>query len=151
MKNLTGINTRGILVGLILLLLASLSIGQVEVKKVAPKNVYPLTGENMYMAYCAVCHGKNGRGGGPAASAMKTPPSDLTNLTKSNGGKFPTLRCSQTIIGDTARPQMHGDKDMPAWGAVFWQCSRGTEVMAQADVQMRVARLTDYVKSLQQK
>ena len=152
MKHVTGINTRGILAGLTLLFLASLSVAQqVEVKKVGIKNVYPATGEKMYTAYCAVCHGKDGRGGGPAAPAMKIPPANLTALAKSNGGKFPALRVSNVIVGDTARPQIHGDKDMPAWGTMFMQMSSGTEATAQADARMRVARLTDYVKSLQQR
>ncbi len=38
----------------------------------------------------AACHERDGKGDGPAASELKTPPTDLTALTRQNGGKFPS-------------------------------------------------------------
>ena len=37
------------------------------------------TGESLYEAKCQICHGANGRGDGPAASALKPKPRDFTN------------------------------------------------------------------------
>jgi len=38
------------------------------------------SGEQMFNTYCAVCHGKDGKGDGPAASEFKIPPANLTLL-----------------------------------------------------------------------
>ena len=49
-----------------------------------------LSGGQMFLSYCAPCHGKDAKGGGPMAPALKATPSDLTTLSKRNNGKFPT-------------------------------------------------------------
>src|SRR3954468_8384772 len=43
----------------------------------------PTNGKLMFTTYCAPCHGADARGNGPAASALKTRPTDLTGLVKS--------------------------------------------------------------------
>jgi mono/diheme cytochrome c family protein len=117
-----------------------------NVHHVPIQSTSPVSGKDMYTAYCAVCHGTDGKGGGPAASALKTPPSDLTVLSKNNGGKYPVLRVTAAIDGDSALPA-HGSKEMPVWGALFWNLSGRHE----SEVQQRVANLTHYVESLQVK
>jgi mono/diheme cytochrome c family protein len=119
---------------------------QKVIKHVPIQSTSPVSGKDMYTAYCAVCHGPDGKGGGPAASALKTPPSDLTLLSKNNGGKYPALKVTSAIHGDPALPA-HGSKEMPVWGALFWNLSGGHE----SEVQQRVANLTHYVESLQVK
>jgi mono/diheme cytochrome c family protein len=104
------------------------------------------SGEEMYVSYCAVCHGKDGKGNGPAAAAMKLPPSDLTQLAKKNGGKFPTAHIYQVIRGD-ASLAAHGSKDMPVWGPVFRALSGHDE----AKVQLRINNLTSYIGTMQAK
>jgi mono/diheme cytochrome c family protein len=47
----------------------------------------PVSGEGLYRMYCAVCHGRTGRGDGPAAIELKTPPRDLTTLARRHDGK----------------------------------------------------------------
>ncbi|MGA8491973.1 MAG: cytochrome c [Terriglobales bacterium] len=106
----------------------------------------PASGKEMYTAYCAVCHGTEGKGDGPAASALKVPPTDLTTLSKNNGGKFPAMKVTSTIRGDSALPA-HGSKEMPVWGSLFWTMSHGHE----GEVQQRVANLTHYIETLQAK
>jgi mono/diheme cytochrome c family protein len=122
--------------------------GQPEkvIKHVPVKSTSPVSGKDMYKAYCAVCHGTDGKGGGPAASALKIPPADLTLLSKNNGGKYPSLKVSATIRGESALPA-HGSKDMPVWGALFWSMSGGHE----GEVQQRTANLSRYIESLQAK
>ncbi len=104
------------------------------------------SGKEMFTSYCAACHGTDGKGDGPAASTLKVPPADLTTLSSKNGGKFPGLKVSQAIRGDSTIPA-HGSKDMPVWGAVFMSLSHGHE----SEVQQRIANLTKYVDSLQAK
>ena len=104
------------------------------------------SGKEMYRAYCAACHGTDGKGDGPASEALKSPPLDLTDLAKRNGGKFPELRVFGTINGDL-RITAHGSKDMPTWGAVFRQMD-ATDV---AGVKLRIRNLTKYIDSLQVK
>jgi mono/diheme cytochrome c family protein len=116
------------------------------IQHVPVKAVSPASGKDMYMSYCAVCHGTDGKGGGPAASALKIPPTDLTLLTKTNGGKYPALKVTSTIRGETALPS-HGSKEMPVWGTLFWTMSSGH----QSEVQQRVVNLTHYIETMQAK
>jgi mono/diheme cytochrome c family protein len=116
------------------------------IQHVPVKAMSPASGKDMYNSYCAVCHGTDGKGGGPAASALKVPPTDLTLLSKNNGGKYPALKVTSSIRGESATPA-HGSKDMPVWGALFWTLSSGHE----GEVQQRVSNLTHYIESLQAK
>ena len=50
------------------------------------KDVRTIEGAKLYDAYCASCHGRDGKGNGPAAKAMPTPVPDLTQLNAKNGG-----------------------------------------------------------------
>ena len=119
---------------------------QPTIQKTQPKAVSPSDGKAMFMEYCAVCHGTEGKGNGPAASALKKAPADLTQLTAhASDGKFPGVHVSLFIQGaDTV--QAHGTRDMPIWGDVFKSMNRDQMVTAQ-----RVSNLTDYVKSIQSK
>ena len=116
------------------------------IQHVTIKPTSPASGKEMYTSYCAVCHGTDGKGGGPAASALKTPPADLTLLSKNNGGKFPTPKVSSILRGTSDLPA-HGSKEMPVWGPLFRSISGGHE----GEFQQRVNNLTQYVESLQAK
>jgi mono/diheme cytochrome c family protein len=116
------------------------------IKHVSVKPASAASGKEMYTSYCAVCHGTDGKGGGPAASALKTPPADLTMLSKDNGGKYPALKVTSTIRGGPSTPA-HGSKEMPVWGPLFRSISGGRD----SEVQQRVSNLTEYVGSLQAK
>src|SRR5271165_1322399 len=92
---------------------------QTKINKVPPKAVSPSDGKAMFMEYCAVCHGTNGKGNGPAASALKKAPADLTQLSAhAKDGKFPGVHVALYIQGDDT-VQAHGTRDMPIWGDVF--------------------------------
>ena len=41
-------------------------------------------GKADYLKYCASCHGATGKGGGPEAKVLKTPPADLTKMAELN-------------------------------------------------------------------
>jgi mono/diheme cytochrome c family protein len=116
------------------------------IKHVPVKATSAASGQEMYTNYCAVCHGTDGKGGGPAASALKVAPTDLTALTGKNNGKYPALHVSSVLRGDAEMPA-HGNKDMPVWGPVFRHLSQGHD----AEVQQRIANLNQYVASIQTK
>lgn len=105
----------------------------------------PTSGVDMYRSYCAVCHGADGKGNGPAAPALKQQPPDLTQLSRKNNGKFPDFRIADVIQGDSI-PAAHGSRDMPMWGDIFRSIQRDDTL-----VKLRVHNLTDYIASLQQK
>ncbi len=116
-----------------------------EIKRVPPENTSITSGAEMFGTYCAVCHGVDGKGNGPAAPALAKQPPDLTQLSKKNGGKFPTFIVSNVILGDEFIAA-HGSRDMPMWGDVFRSKNRD-----ESAIKLRIHNLTVYVESLQQK
>jgi len=106
----------------------------------------PSSGKEMFMSYCASCHGKDAKGDGPASKALKQAPADLTMLAKRNGGKYPLDKVTSVLRGQ-ANLMAHGDQEMPVWGPVFWRISQGHE----EQVQLRIANLNRYLESLQEK
>jgi len=117
-----------------------------NVKHEAASMTSPNSGKEMFMSYCASCHGKDAKGDGPAAAALKQPPANLTTLAKLNGGKYPTDKVTAVLRGE-ARLAAHGDQEMPIWGQVFWRMGQGHEEI----VQIRIANLNRYLESLQAK
>lgn len=116
------------------------------IKKAPVARTSASSGKEMYRAYCAACHGADGKGDGPASEALKSRPLDLTDLARRNAGKFPELRVFGAINGDL-HVTAHGSKDMPTWGVVFGQMD-GADV---ARVKLRIRNLTKYIESLQAK
>src|SRR5579863_4817449 len=91
----------------------NLTIAQDKViKKTAVQQSDPSSGKAMYASYCAACHGPAGKGDGPAASELKVPPEDLTQLAKNNSGKFPADHV-RAILDFGAKAPAHGTNDMP--------------------------------------
>jgi mono/diheme cytochrome c family protein len=128
--------------GLLALMTAG-AIAQPKLEKVPPVATSPASGKEMFDAYCAVCHGPNGQGDGPAAKALNKAPANLTQLAAKNGNRFPDAVVSRYIAGEET-VAAHETRDMPMWGRVF----HSMESNASID-QLRIRNLTDYVKSLQ--
>jgi mono/diheme cytochrome c family protein len=116
------------------------------IKHVPLKATSAASGHEMFKNYCAVCHGTDAKGNGPAASALKIPPTDLTALAQKAGGKYPALHVTSVIRGEAELPA-HGSKDMPVWGPLFFRLSQGHE----GEVQQRIANLNQYIEGMQQK
>ncbi|HKO05196.1 MAG TPA: c-type cytochrome [Candidatus Acidoferrales bacterium] len=108
-----------------------------------PPLIRSVKGLDLFRAYCASCHGLDGRGAGPAAPALKARVPDLTLLAAKNQKQFPAVRVRQMIMGDIAMAA-HGSREMPVWGPIFHQ--------VESDVDwgnVRLASLLEYLQSIQ--
>jgi mono/diheme cytochrome c family protein len=118
------------------------------VKQTPIKQTSPASGKEMYLAYCAPCHGADGKGNGPAALSMKVVPTDLTQLSKKHDGKFPANSLASTLkFGSSATAGAHGSADMPVWGPLFQSLDR----FHDTSVQQRVSNLVSFIETLQTK
>lgn len=110
------------------------------------------SGKQDYEKYCADCHGSGGRGNGPALQAipMNPPPSDLTQLAKKNGGKFPFDEVVDIIDGRKNIPS-HERLQMPFLGTTLQKPSEEFTPESDAEVKKRIESMARYVESLQQK
>jgi mono/diheme cytochrome c family protein len=126
------------------LALATPSAAQQSVKRESIRPITEVAGAATFKEYCTVCHGTSGRGDGPAARALTTPPADLTQIAKKHGGKFSFANVRMTITGE-ATLAAHGTREMPMWGPVFRS--------AQGDptTELRLRNLVAYLESLQEK
>ena len=105
-----------------------------------------LEGGALYVAYCASCHGRDAKGNGPAAAALKVTPPDLTTLSQSHGGKFPRELVEKTILGEDPVAIAHGSREMPVWGPIFGQIEWDQDLR-----NVRVRNLSDYLESIQER
>src|SRR6516225_386706 len=113
------------------------------IKKVNARPTATLNGADLFKEYCAVCHGSDAKGSGPAADALKKRPADLTQLARKNGGNFPELHVMNYIKGQDVVAS-HGSRDMPVWGSIFSQMSSNQDL-----VQVRVYALLKYIEEVQ--
>jgi mono/diheme cytochrome c family protein len=124
---------------------ANLAIAQDKVIKKEPvQQTDASSGKAMFASYCAACHGPAGKGDGPAASELKVAPTDLTQLTRKNAGKFPADHL-RSILDFGASAPAHGTNDMPVWGQLF----RALDPNDQIKVNLRIQNLIEYIKTLQ--
>ncbi len=133
-------------VALFILLSAIAASQNVSIKRVPARYTSAASGQEMYVSYCAACHGRDGRGQGPAAPALKSAPSDLTALSRRNNGKFPADHVYSVLVGKTEL-LAHGSADMPVWGPVFRRLGQGSV----GEEHLRATNLTKYLESIQAK
>jgi mono/diheme cytochrome c family protein len=103
-----------------------------------------MSGEDLFNFYCATCHGRDARGGGPVAHALKTEPADLTTLTRRNRGSFPRTEVIAYVDGTGRFLPAHGPGDMPVWGPLF----RALEI-SDPRLRIRIENIVAYIESLQ--
>ena len=105
--------------------------------------VESLTGRDSFDRYCVPCHGPGGRGDGPVAAALRTPPADLTTLARRHGGGYPRDYVRDLVTSGNRLIPAHGTLDMPVWGPLF----RAFE--SDARVGIRIDNLVAYIETLQ--
>jgi mono/diheme cytochrome c family protein len=111
-------------------------------------------GQFEYASSCASCHGPTGKGDGPMAADLVTPPTDLTTLAKRNGGVFPAQRVYEIIDGREA-VKAHGSREMPVWGQQFRRTIPKLESLGMGDfgpsiAHARIASVIDYLYRIQE-
>lgn len=74
-------------------------------------------GQDLYMAYCATCHGANATGNGPMAELIAIETPDLTELAARNAGVFPAAATAEQIDG--RNPMLAHGGQMPLFGSFF--------------------------------
>ena len=104
------------------------------------------SGKLMYSSYCAPCHGVDGRGRGPVASALRTPPMDLTVLSRNNHEKFPDTHIV-SVLQNGAEIPSHGTAEMPVWGPILGKMNQNNP----QERLLRISNLNRYLESLQVK
>lgn len=144
----TGVSLFALLFATVTLTLAQQS--QTTIKKTPIRRTSPASGEEMFNAYCAVCHGKSAKGDGPAAAELKVPPADLTTLAQRHAGKFPADYVVTVLRNGVQEAKAHGSKDMPIWGPLLGSIGGGTTSrVASPEINLRIQNLTRYIESLQ--
>jgi len=118
-----------------------------KINKVPIQQTAITSGTQMYTTYCAACHGSKGVGDGPAAAALKIPPTDLTTLSKKNNGAFPANHVS-TVLRFGVENAAHGSSEMPVWGDLLTSLHAGSQD-SSSQVRLRISNLTDYLKEIQ--
>ena len=131
---------------------ASAMMGTIDVLHAQPEEN---PGRNEFLRSCASCHGVSGKGDGPVAKSLSSPPSDLTRLSEANNGVFPVSRVHEVIDGRIER-LVHGTRDMPVWGDRYMREMTSPESGGwvskewdEAIVRRRILALVEYISTLQ--
>jgi hypothetical protein len=116
-------------------------------------------GIDLYRGYCLQCHGNEGKGDGPLATGLRTPPADLTRIAERNGGKFSRVGVSRYIMGDRPGGVTSLDEDwnpvvvrggvaddMPKWSYLFAKLYPSDRANG-----LRFESLAQHVESIQAK
>lgn len=110
------------------------------------KLIASMEGKDLYVAYCASCHGLTGKGDGPVAPALKAPIADLRTIAKRNNGAIPKEELEKMILGERGSRAAHGSEEMPVWGPVFRKVENDRDLGL-----VRVRRLVEYIAQIQTK
>ena len=133
----------------VLVSVAALASAQGAKMTVPVPNTPANDGKQMFVSYCASCHGLDGRGGGPTAAALKSAPADLSQISKKNGGVYPETHMV-AVLKFGVETDAHGSKSMPIWGPALAGVDHA-QAGQQDTLSLRIANLVNYVKTLQAK
>jgi mono/diheme cytochrome c family protein len=105
------------------------------------------SGEELYLRFCASCHGSEALGDGPVSRSLNVAVPDLTRIT-SRYGEFPMGLIRDVIDGRGIDMRAHGTREMPVWGYEFW-VEEGADVNAQKAARDAINKLVDHLRSIQ--
>jgi len=104
-------------------------------------------GKEMYLKYCASCHGNQGRGNGPVGRDLKVRIPDLTVLQSKNKSIYPLDRVMSSIDGSRV-VRGHGTRNMPVWGEIFRK-ENEKERYTELTSLLKAKLIAEYVGTLQ--
>jgi mono/diheme cytochrome c family protein len=113
-------------------------------------------GEALFHLYCAPCHGRDARGGGPVAGDLKTEPPSLREIAKRRGGNF-DVGDVRAYIDGRDMPRAHGTPEMPIWGSLFRYIAEVSDALAsdqqaiENKAEERISLLVKYLQTIQDK
>jgi mono/diheme cytochrome c family protein len=114
-----------------------------------PTAVIAVEGRDLYMRYCASCHGISATGNGPVAAALEPRPADLTRLTQRYGDASP-LRQTIAAIDGRQPVRAHGTSAMPVWGEIIEREMKERKIgWPEATTIQRERLIAEYVMTLQ--
>jgi mono/diheme cytochrome c family protein len=105
------------------------------------------SGEELYLRFCASCHGGEAMGDGPVSRSLNVAVPDLTRI-RSRYGEFPAGLIRDIIDGRGIDKRAHGTREMPVWGYEFW-VEEGGDVTAQKTVRDAINKLVEHLRSIQ--
>jgi len=115
------------------------------------------SGKTEFQSSCASCHGIDAKGNGPLGKDLKIQPTDLTVLSKNNGGVFP-LDYVYKVIDGRKEISGHGSREMPVWGYRFGPLPKFADdyilspsISPERIVEMRILGVIDYLNRIQAK
>lgn len=139
-----------IFVAVVFLMVCSLADAEVVIKQV-PMKVSDIAGKNgqeMYDQLCAVCHGVDGKGDGPAAQALANPVPDFTQLGTGVGGEYSSAQLKHVIAG-RSRTVHEGIVGMPLWEVEFQYVHRSWNGQPSTSyARAKIHSLAEYVEGL---
>lgn len=106
-----------------------------------------MSGKDLYVRFCASCHGTAGRGDGPVAGSFTVEVPDLTLIARRAGGSYLRERIVRIIDGRHVIGA-HGSRTMPVWGEDLARLEIGNPD-AERVTRTVIERLADYVWLLQ--
>jgi hypothetical protein len=105
------------------------------------------SGDELFMRFCASCHGAQARGDGPVSRSLNVAVPDLTTIER-RYGEFPAGAIRDVIDGRGIDKRAHGTREMPVWGYEFW-VEEGADVNAQRAVRSAIDKLVEHLRSIQ--
>jgi mono/diheme cytochrome c family protein len=105
------------------------------------------SGAELYLRFCASCHGSQAMGDGPVSRSLNVAVPDLTRIA-SRYGEFPTGRVRDIIDGRGIDTLSHGTREMPVWGYEFW-IDEGADAGAQKAARDAINKLVEHLRSIQ--
>ena len=121
------------------------------------RQISSVDGKDLYIEFCARCHGMEGKGDGPRAKELTRPVADLTRIASRNEGTFNRSVVERFISGED-RPGMsrldlktgnvvisdsRGDSPMPVFHFLF------RKMWPDHPVQIRIGSIVRFLERLQ--